>query len=266
MIHFTASSAPKAQAALEHVLSVYKQTDLERAEIVVAIGGDGHLLDVLHTTLGKNTPVFGMNRGSVGFLLNEYRPDGIVERVKNARAVTLEPLRMQVVTKDGKTHEAIAINEVSLLRQTRQTGKLRIVIDGIERMPCLICDGAILCTPAGSTAYNLSAYGPILPLRSRLLALTPISPFRPRRWRGALLPRDFDVVFEVLEPEKRPVSAVADFVEIRDALRIKVAAAHDTTFTLLFDPDRSLDERILKEQFTSDTGMENFGESGFDED
>jgi NAD+ kinase len=197
----------------------------------------------------RNCPVFGMNRGSVGFLLNEYGEDGLLERLAKAAPVTLHPLRMDATTVAGQRASAIAINEVALFRQQRQTAKIRITVDGVVRLDELACDGVLLATPAGSTAYNLSAHGQIIPLGAGLLALTPISSFRPRRWRGALLPRTAKVGFEVLEPDKRPVSATADNMEVRDVVQVEVYEARDLAFTLLFDPDQNLEERVLKEQF-----------------
>jgi NAD+ kinase len=222
---------------------------LEDCDVVIALGGDGFLLETLHAIKGSGKPVFGMNRGSVGFLLNDFRDNDLRERVAQAHQVVLRPLRMLVETIDGSHHVAVAINEVSLLRQTRQAAKLRIFIDGVERLTELICDGALVSTPAGSTAYNLSAHGPIIPLEAGVLALTPISAFRPRRWRGALLPHSVSVVFEILEAAKRPVAAVADFTEVRDVARVEVLQEEDWAPAVLFDPDHNLDERILKEQF-----------------
>ena len=190
-----------------------------------------------------------MNRGSVGFLLNEFSEDGLLDRVARAQQVTLHPLRMVATRVSGECVEGLAINEVSLLRETRQAAKLRITVDGIVRLPELICDGCLVSTPAGSTAYNLSAHGPILPLGSSIMALTPISAFRPRRWRGALLPQSARIVFEVLESAKRPVSAVGDFTEVRDVAKVEVREDRNVSLTLLFDPEHNLEERILKEQF-----------------
>jgi NAD+ kinase len=248
-IAFVAAEGDAAQTALTRLTKRYKSASPGEAEIVVVLGGDGFMLQTLHTLIGRNVPIFGMNRGSVGFLLNEYREDGLVERLKNAVRVTLHPLRMTVTAGDGRKSEAIAINEVSLLRQTRQTAKLAIKVDGVERLPELTCDGVLVATPAGSTAYNLSAHGPIIPLGAGLLALTPISAFRPRRWRGALLPHRAKVRFEVLEADKRPVSATADHTEIRDVAAVEVCEDRNTSLTLLFDPEHNLEERVLKEQF-----------------
>jgi NAD+ kinase len=222
------------------------------ADVVVALGGDGFMLHVLHKYARKNIPLFGMNRGSVGFLMNEYSPNDLIERLDLAHAQALHPLKMKAKTAQGKTQNALAFNEVSLLRETRQAAKLRITIDGRVRLEELICDGALLSTAAGSTAYNLSAHGPILPIDAPLLALTPISAFRPRRWRGALLPRRCEVVFDILEADKRPVSAVADHTEVREVVSVTVSEDAGTSVSMLFDPDRSLEERILAEQFIVD--------------
>ncbi|MBI1215162.1 MAG: NAD kinase [Alphaproteobacteria bacterium] len=247
--HFFAADTEQAQAARKKLVSIYGDTPLEEADAVVALGGDGSMLRALHDSLEHKKPVFGMNRGSIGFLLNAYREDGLAERLKAAQAVTLNPLRARVTTMAGETSDALAINEVSLLRETRQAAKLKITIDGIVRLDELICDGIIFSTPAGSTAYNLSAHGPIIPLSGGILALTPISAFRPRRWRGALLPHTSRLSIEVQEAENRPVSAVADFTEIRDVRRVEVWVDHDIGITLLFDPEMNLDERMIKEQF-----------------
>lgn len=225
------------------------EVPVAEADIVIALGGDGTMLEVLHATMGQGIPVFGMNRGTVGFLLNDYHPEGLMARIEAAQQITLHPLRMVAKTETGAVEHAYAINEVSLLRETRQAAKLRIAVDGITRMDELVCDGALVATPAGSTAYNLSAQGPILPLESELLTLTPLSPFRPRRWRGALLPHTAQINIEVLEPSKRPVSAVADSTEIRDIVSVEITEDHETQLNLLFDPDQNLSERILKEQF-----------------
>ena len=207
------------------------------------------MLEILHRQLDSGTPVYGMNRGSVGFLMNEFREDGLLERLERAQAVALHPLRMAAETVAGEEVTADAFNEVSLLRETRQTAKIRITVDETPRLDELICDGVLVATPAGSTAYNLSAHGPIIPLGAGVLALTPISAFRPRRWRGALLPEKATVTFEVLEPRKRPVSAVADSTEVRDVARVRVHQARSSSVSLLFDPEHNLEERILREQF-----------------
>ncbi|MCS6891239.1 MAG: NAD kinase [Rhodovarius sp.] len=247
-IAILAAATEVAQAARARLVARYGDVPPEEATHIVALGGDGFMLETQHRFLGRNLPVFGMNLGSVGFLMNDYREDDLPQRVANAQSAQLHPLRMRAETAEG-VKEALAINEVSLLRETRQTAKLRILVDGRERLPELICDGVLIATPAGSTAYNLSAHGPIVPLSANLLPLTPISAFRPRRWRGALLPSDAVVVFEVLEPDKRPVAAVADYTEVRDVRRVEVRQDPTITLTLLFDPDRSLSERIIAEQF-----------------
>jgi len=249
LITFVAADTNEARNAQVRLAHRYGNTPIDRAEVVVALGGDGFLLETLHRTLKRPVPVYGMNRGSVGFLLNEFSEDGLLDRVGRAQQVTLHPLRMCAIQVNGERVEGLAINEVSLLRETRQAAKLRITIDGIVRLPELICDGCLVSTPAGSTAYNLSAHGPILPLGSSIMALTPISAFRPRRWRGALLPQSARIVFEVLESAKRPVSAVGDFTEVRDVARVEIREDRDVSLTLLFDPEHNLEERILKEQF-----------------
>jgi NAD+ kinase len=248
-IAFVASDADPAQEALAALIHRYGQADPWAADIVVALGGDGLMLETLHSHIERQVPIYGMNRGSVGFLLNEFRIDGLIERLRAATRVTLHPLRMKATRVNGEVREALAINEVSLLRQTRQAAKLRLTVDSVLRMEELICDGILLATPAGSTAYNLSAHGPIIPLGSGVLALTPISAFRPRRWRGALLPHKAKVTIELLECEKRPVSAVADYTEVRDVVKVETFEDRSIGLTLLFDPDHTLEERILKEQF-----------------
>lgn len=250
-IAFVGSGSPKAVEGLEMLTKKYPNVPVDEAELIVALGGDGFILHCLHQSMGKNTPIFGMNRGSVGFLMNEFSENGLYDRLRDAEAVQFIPLRLQAVGIGGETSEALAINEVSLLRETRQASKIRILVDGIERMAEMICDGVLVATPAGSTAYNLSAHGPIVPLGSGVLALTPISAFRPRRWRGALLPHNATVRFEVLEPAKRPVSAVADGTEIRDVASVEVSEAPELAVTILFDKEHGLEERILKEQFAS---------------
>lgn len=245
---FVASETPEAQTALARLAPRYRAVHPGDADVIVALGGDGLLLETVHRCLARGTPIYGMNRGSVGFLLNDYSEDGLPDRIARAQRVTLNPLRMLATTAAG-TSEGLAFNEVSLLRETRQAAKLRISVDGVVRLEELACDGALVSTPAGSTAYNLSAHGPILPLGAGILALTPISAFRPRRWRGALLPHDARITFEILEAAKRPVSAVADFTEVRDVLRVEVFEDRSVASTLLFDPELNLEERILKEQF-----------------
>lgn len=246
---FTASDRPEAQQARERLVERYGDAG-STAQIIVALGGDGFMLETLHATLGDQKPIYGMNRGSLGFLMNEYSEDGLLERIAAAERAVIHPLAMVAVDSKRRNHRALAINEVSLLRQTRQTAKLRISIDGKVRMAELVCDGAMVATPAGSTAYNLSAHGPIIPIDAKVLALTPISAFRPRRWRGALLSHTARVTFEVLEADKRPVSAVADNVEVRDVVEVHVSEDRSISLAMMFDAGRSLDERVLTEQFS----------------
>ena len=248
-IAFAAADGEPAQTALAELKSLYPEAPADEARYVVALGGDGFMLQTLHRFLGRNVPIFGMNRGSVGFLMNEYNAADLPRRLAEAAVVDLHPLVMEARTAGGRIEHARAINEVSLLRQTYQAAKLTITVDGVTRLVELFCDGAIVATPAGSTAYNLSAYGPIIPLGAGVLALTPISPFRPRRWRGALLPHTATVTFSVLEADKRPVSAVADNTEVRNVREVTVREDQATTLQLLFDPEHNLEERILKEQF-----------------
>jgi NAD+ kinase len=246
---FVASDRPEAQQARERLIERYGDSGAE-AQVIVALGGDGFMLETLHDTLSVGKPIYGMNRGSVGFLMNEYGEDSLLERIAAAERAVIHPLTMVAIDKNRKQHRALAINEVSLLRQTRQTAKLRISIDGKVRMAELVCDGAMVATPAGSTAYNLSAHGPIIPIDAKVLALTPISAFRPRRWRGALLSHTARVTFEVLEADKRPVSAVADNVEVRDVLEVHVSEDRSVSLAMMFDAGRSLEERVLAEQFS----------------
>lgn len=247
---FTASDRPQAELAREALIRRYGDHTPEDCDVVVALGGDGLMLETLHRHLAQDKPIYGMNRGSVGFLMNDYDEKGLLERIAAAQKAVIHPLRMTALTAAGETVEALAINEVSLLRQTRQTAKLKISVDGRVRLPELFCDGALVATPAGSTAYNLSAHGPIIPFGAQVLALTPISAFRPRRWRGALLPHTAKVTLEVLEPDKRPVSAVADNFEVRDVARVSVEEDHGRSLTMLFDADHSFEERVLVEQFS----------------
>ncbi len=249
-IAFAAAATEIATDAAARLLASYGSCAFDQAEVVVALGGDGFMLETLHRVLGRATPVYGMNCGSVGFLMNPFREDALIERLEAAQEATLHPLRMHAITATGAVEEALALNEVSLLRQLHQTAKLRITIDGTVRLSELICDGILVSTPAGSTAYNLSAHGPIVPLSANLLPMTPISAFRPRRWRGALLPSTADVLFEILEPEKRPVAAVADSYEVRDVVSVAVSEDRSISATVLFDPDQGLSERIIAEQFT----------------
>jgi NAD+ kinase len=240
-----------AQAAAAMLRRRYHFAEADDAQILVALGGDGFMLQTLHHLLegGSNRPVFGMNRGTVGFLMNEWRLDRLSERIAGAKAIRVGPLEMKATTVSGETFTHAAINEVSLLRETRQTAKIEISVNGRVALPELACDGVLVATPAGSSAYNLSAGGPILPLQAKMLALTPISPFRPRRWSGAILPDDTAVCLRVLEPENRPVSAVADQIEVRDVVRVEISRDPDRSLTLLFDPEHALDERIAMEQF-----------------
>ena len=248
-IAFVASRADSAQAALVELKEAFGGVDPEEADVIVALGGDGFMLETLHRNMTRETPIYGMNQGSVGFLMNSYRSEGLLERISKADVNEIHPLRMEAVQRAGTSQQAIAINEVSLHRQTGQASKVRISIDGKERVEEVICDGVLVATPAGSTAYNLSGHGPILPLNAGVLALTPISAFRPRRWRGALLPREATVHFEILEPFKRPVSATADAAEVRDVAEVSITEAREITLQLLFDPEHNLEERILSEQF-----------------
>ena len=246
---FVANRTPAAQDALHRLAVRYGDHHADNADVIVALGGDGLMLRTLHGHLGAKLPLFGMNRGSLGFLMNEFREDGLLQRLREAEASTVNPLRMVAFDAAGHSHEALAINEVSLFRQSHQAGKLRISIDGVVRLPELICDGILVATPVGSTAYNLSVGGPILPINAPLLALTPISPFRPRRWRGAVLPDRARVTIEVLEPEKRPMAAVANGCEFGGVRQVTIGSMGEAGIELLFDPGHALDERILSEQF-----------------
>ncbi len=248
-IALVASPTPEAQEALAQLVARYGNAPTAEADAIVALGGDGLMLQTLHDHMRTGVPIYGMNRGSVGFLMNEYRIDGLIERLAQAERSLIHPLKMAARDSKGVAYEALAINEVSLFRESYQAAKLKVSVDGKVRLEELVCDGVLVATPAGSTAYNLSAHGPILPISSPLLALTPISPFRPRRWRGALLPNRARIRIEVMEADKRPVSAVADHFEVRSVASVEVEEAHDTTLELLFDPGRALDERILSEQF-----------------
>jgi NAD+ kinase len=248
-IAFVASDTEEALASQVKLAERYGNVPLDQADVIVALGGDGLMLQTMHRHLASRIPIYGMNRGSVGFLLNDYRENGLLERLENAETTVIHPLRMTAHDMKGAKHEALAINEVSLFRQVYQAAKLRITVDGKVRLGELICDGLLVSTPAGSTAYNLSAHGPILPMNAPLLVLTPISPFRPRRWRGALLPNEAKVVIEVLEAEKRPVSAVADNMEFRDVLTVEVKEESGVDIFMMFDPGHTLAERILSEQF-----------------
>lgn len=249
-IHFTASPKPEARQAFEAMTRRYGQAGAARADVIVALGGDGWMLETLRGRYADKLPVYGMHRGTVGFLMNEYAEDGLPDRLNAAVRAVIHPLMMTAVTVKEKVANLQAINEVSLLRQTAQTAKLRISVDGKERLADLAADGVLVSTPAGSTAYNLSAHGPILPIGANLLALTPISPFRPRRWRGALLRHDARVEIEVLDAERRSVSASADTQEVRDVKRVEIREDHAKSLTMLFDEGHALDERILREQFS----------------
>jgi NAD+ kinase len=249
-IAFIAAQTEVAEAARARLVKMYGETHPKDAAVIVVLGGDGVMLECLHKVLGTEQPVYGMNCGSVGFLMNEFLEIDLPERIARAQPSVLHPLRMHAITASGVVEEAMAMNEVALLRQLRQAAKIRISVDHRERLAELICDGVLISTPAGSTAYNLSAHGPIIPLSANLLPLTPISAFRPRRWRGALLPSTVDVLFEILEPDKRPVAAVADFTEVRNVVSVAVSEDRTIGATVLFDPDRALSERIITEQFT----------------
>ncbi|MGI9506872.1 MAG: NAD kinase [Geminicoccaceae bacterium] len=248
-IGFRAADTEEAQEAIAELRGRYGDARNEEADLLVVLGGDGFMLETLHATMDRPVPIYGMNLGTVGFLLNEFKSEDLLDRLDEAAAVGLHPLRMRASREDGSVEDSIAINEVSLFRETRQAAKIRISIDGVVRMPELVCDGVMVATPAGSTAYNLSAHGPILPTGSNLLALTPINAFRPRRWRGALLSSSSHFRFEVLSPGKRPVSAVADYTELRNVVEVEVWEDHSKCLTLLFDPEHDLEERILNEQF-----------------
>jgi NAD+ kinase len=248
-IAFVASETQEAVEALETLSKRYGNVAPEAADVIVALGGDGLMLQTMHRHLTSRIPIYGMNRGSVGFLLNDYREGGLKERLELAEVTVIHPLRMTAHDINGATHQALAINEVSLFRQIYQAAKLKVTVDETVRLNELICDGVLVSTPAGSTAYNLSAHGPIIPITAPLLALTPICPFRPRRWRGALLPNEAKVTIEVLEPDKRPVSAVADHTEFRNVVSVEVKEESKIDIFMMFDPGHTLAERILAEQF-----------------
>ena len=250
-IRFTASRAPAAASALAALTGRYGQAEARQAQVIVALGGDGFMLQTLHAAQGRGLPVYGMNCGTIGFLMNAYAEDDLPERLAEAEETAIHPLAMRAVNAKGKVTEALAINEVSLLRQGPQAAKLRVLLDGRERLEELVCDGALVATPAGSTAYNYSAHGPILPIGSDVLALTAMSAFRPRRWRGALLPSSAVVRLEVLEAEKRPVMADADSrSSVRDVVSVEIRSEPAVTHRLLFDPGHGLEERLIGEQFT----------------
>ena len=248
-LSIVSSEHPGSREAAAVLRKRYGEVPLDEAEVLVVLGGDGFMLHTLHENVDRDVPVFGMRLGEVGFLMNRYSPDHLSERIAEAREVVLNPLEMQVTDTEGREHKAVAINEVALLRQTNQAAHIRIVVNGRERVSRLVADGALVATAAGSTAYNLSAHGPILPLGTEAVVLTPISPFRPRRWQGAILPASVEVRFEVINPQRRPVSATADYDEVRDVVSVTVRQKPSTTHRLLFDPEHSLEERILSEQF-----------------
>lgn len=248
-IAFLASNTPDAQAALDALARMHGNVEPAEADVLCALGGDGFMLQTLHRHGGLGKPVYGMKLGTVGFLMNQHRAEGLVERLGSAEPAVLRPLEMLAQTESGASVGSLAYNEVSLLRQTRQAAHLSIELNGKPRMDELICDGVMVATPAGSTAYNFSAHGPIIPLGASMVALTPIAAFRPRRWRGALLKSETEVRFRVLDPYKRPVSATADSHEVRDVVDVVIRESRDRTVTLLFDPEHNLEERILSEQF-----------------
>ena len=248
-IAFVASPRPEARAAMLRMKHIYGSVPESQADVIVALGGDGLMLETLRRHMNDSIPVFGLNQGTIGFLMNDYREDDLPDRIAAAKASVIHPLLMSATTLGGSCIDKVAINEVSLLRQTHQTARLRIFVDGSERLNEIICDGVLLATPAGSTAYNLSAHGPILPLGCGLLALTPISVFRPRRWRGALLKRECSVQIDILDPELRPVAASADSQEVRNVASLTIKEDRSRTMVMLFDSERSLDERMLTEQF-----------------
>jgi NAD+ kinase len=248
-IAFAASRTEEAQAALTDLRARYGEVPVEQADVIVALGGDGFMLRTLHRYLALDKPVFGMKLGTVGFLMNQFRAEDLRERLARAQPTPLHPLVMETVGESGATTTALAFNEVSLLRQTKQAAHIRVYLNGVAKIDELMCDGVLLCTSAGSTAYNLSAHGPILPLGADVLAMTPISPFRPRRWRGAILRAGTEVKFEILDPYKRPVSATADSHEVRDVVEVTIRESREKTVTLLFDPEHNLEDRILNEQF-----------------
>jgi NAD+ kinase len=250
-IAVVAAETEPAQFALAELSRCYPCVDPERADVIVPLGGDGFMLETLHRFLSMGAPIYGMHRGSVGFLMNAYRPEGLYERLAAAQPVGLHPLEMTARDDRGEQHNALAFNEVSLLRESRQAAKLRVSVDQVVRLEELMADGILVATPVGSTAYNLSAHGPIIPLGAGVLALTPITAFRPRRWRGALLPHEARVRIDALETDKRPVSAVADFTEVRDVVTVEINENRDVSMTVLFDHDSNLEERVLKEQFAS---------------
>ena len=248
-ICFLADTTEIAQKSLRRLQKISGTAGCAKADVFVVLGGDGFMLQTLHKHIGKGIPFYGMNRGSVGFLMNKYQEEDLEERLNNADSITLHPLIMDALAANGKQKRARAFNEVSLWRQSRQAADISISIDGIQKLSNLVCDGVLVSTPAGSTAYNFSVHGPILPMTSNVLALTPISPFRPRRWQGAIIPRHAEVSFDILQSEKRPVSAVADFTELRNVIKVNVREDTETGLNLLFDPEYNLEDRVLNEQF-----------------
>ena len=250
-IRFVASDTPNAQKSMDSLTALYGNVEPEEASIIVALGGDGFMIETLHKYIDHDIPIYGMNQGTVGFLMNSYETSNLPKRLSSAQAATLHPLKMRAECSNGEIVEGLAINEVSLLRESRYAAKIEISVDDRIRLKELICDGVMIATPAGSTAYNLSAHGPILPLGSRLFSLTPICAFRPRRWRGALLPEATNINLRILEPEKRPVSATADYTEARHVHNVSIGQETEQTIRLLFDPEHDLEERILTEQFES---------------
>jgi NAD+ kinase len=250
-ISVVAADTDAAQQARQELCQLYPCVESERADIVIPLGGDGFMLETLHRFLPRGVPIYGMHRGSVGFLMNPYRAERLFERLAQAQPVVLHPLEMVAKNEHGSEHQALAFNEVSLLRESRQAAKFKVVVDGVVRIDELMADGILLATPVGSTAYNLSAHGPIIPLGAGILALTPISAFRPRRWRGALLRHEVQVRIDALETDKRPVSAVADFTEARDVVSVEIHENRDIAMTLLFDRESNLEERVVKEQFAT---------------
>ena len=249
-IAFVASDVTSAQEALALLSEQYGDIEPSKADVIVALGGDGFMLHTLHKMQHLSVPVYGMNRGTVGFLMNAYDDGALEERLSVAEEAVINPLAMRAECCDGTIHKALAINEVSLLRAGQQAAKLSITVDGNPRLSELVCDGALVCTPAGSTAYNYSAHGPILPIGSDVLALTAVAPFRPRRWRGALLPKSSTVRFDVLEPEKRPVMAAADSQPVRNVMMVEIRSEPAISHRILFDPGHGLEERLIREQFT----------------
>ena len=245
------SRSDKAQEGMDLLDSHYNLVPVEQADVIVVLGGDGFMLNAMHRFQGGNIPIYGMNRGTVGFLMNEFREDDLIERINSAQPQQLFPLHMTVTDTEGQVHEALAFNEVAMIRYSQQTANLRIVIDGKVRMEKLMSDGVLVCTPAGSTAYNMSVYGPVIPIGADIVGLTPISPFRPRRWRGALLPRSSVIEITNLDPKKRPLGASADSIEIKDTVKAVIRVQDAYSVTALFDLGHSLEERIINEQFSA---------------